>query len=206
MSTRPSISIAMRFAEETGLYSTFTPSFLAMYLMKSMSYPTNFLVFGSTEPNGGRESFTPATSTPFFFISASVSPASAAPHRAPIIASARTNRPIFLAIISPPSDGGSGNRPRGRDTAAPFLPYRPNQGKNSPPPAVLRGIRGRAPRPRGGGGRTAEATVFVKGSPGRGPDGQGGSVLGRMDVKGKSRGVKSLCDRPTGVPASATAP
>src|SRR5664280_302627 len=107
MSTRPSISIGIRFAEETGLNSTFTPSFLAMYLTKSMSYPTYSLVFGSTDPNGGSESFTPATSTPFFFTSASVSPASAAPHRTPTIASARTNSPIFLAIFPPPFVGGS---------------------------------------------------------------------------------------------------
>jgi len=36
------------------------------------------------------------------FTSANVSPASAAPHRTPTIASARTNSPIFLAILSPP--------------------------------------------------------------------------------------------------------
>jgi len=90
----------MRFADVTGWNSAFTPAFFAMCRMKSMSYPTYSLVTGSTEPNGGVESFTPATSTPFFLISASVSAARAEPHIATTSASAAITRAVFLAIFA----------------------------------------------------------------------------------------------------------
>ena len=99
-STRFSISIGMRLTAVTVLYVTFTPSFLAIYLTKSMSYPSYAFVFGFSVPNGGRVSLTPATRTPFAFTSASVSPARAGPHSAPNSASAAIVKKLFLIFGS----------------------------------------------------------------------------------------------------------
>src|SRR5512140_2480879 len=46
--------------------------------------------------------------------------------------------------------------------------YRANEKGNSSLSAILRGTRGRTPRPRGGGGRTRGAAALAKGSPGPG--------------------------------------